>query len=308
MPPTTDLTPKELLRRLAAATPEVVVQAPAPGPGNWVGGPSVVVDGPDVWLAYRLRAPEGAGRGLANVLAQSTDGGLTFAKVARVSSAEFGAASLERPALVKRPDGGWRLYVSCSTVGSKHWWVEALDADTVADLPQGTRTVVLPGDDEEGWKDVVVQVIDGRWLMWACRHPLDGGDDEADRMSTWFATSDDGLAWTLAGPALEATAGVWDQRGARVTEVLRTPDGWLALYDGRASAAENFFERAGVAAGAGPGELRAVAGPVPAAYGVALRYACVVSTPDGLRAYYETGTPDGSHQLVTALLSGVTGR
>ncbi|WP_289032471.1 hypothetical protein, partial [uncultured Arsenicicoccus sp.] len=32
----------------------------------------------------------------------------------------FGAASLERPALV-RLDDGWRLYFSCATPGSKHW-------------------------------------------------------------------------------------------------------------------------------------------------------------------------------------------
>ncbi len=296
------LTPADLLQRLVDAPRTVVVSAPGAGPGQWAGAPYAVPDGDLVWLAYRVRRPEGSGRGLANVLARSTDGGVTFETVATLSSTEFGAASLERPALVRRPDGGWRLYVSCSTPGSKHWWVEALDADSVADLPVGVRTVVLPGDETEAWKDVVVHADADGWHLWACRHPLDGGDDEADRMSTWYATSPDGLAWDVHGPALEPRPGEWDARGVRVTAVRRTEAGWLALYDGRASAAENFHERTGVAVGDSPATLTYAAGPVPAAYGPALRYVSVIETPAGLRAYLETATDDGSHDLVTALL------
>ena len=40
----------------------------------------------------------------------------------------FDCESLERPALVALPGGGWRLYVSCATPGTKHWRVDALDA------------------------------------------------------------------------------------------------------------------------------------------------------------------------------------
>ncbi|MFN8096913.1 MAG: hypothetical protein U0Q21_01280 [Dermatophilaceae bacterium] len=296
------LTASVLLRRLSDAPATVVVPAPQPGPGNWAGAPYAVSEGDTIWLAYRVRRPEGSGRGLANVLARSTDGGVAFETVASLTSTEFGAASLERPALVRRPDGGWRLYVSCATPGSRHWWVEALDADTVADLPVGARTVVLPGDESEAWKDVVVVTDDDGWHLWACRHPLDDGDDEADRMSTWYATSADGLAWTFHGPALEPRPGEWDARGARVTDVRRTDTGWLALYDGRASAAENFHERTGVAVGDSPTTLTYAAGPAPAAYGRALRYASIIETSAGPRVYYETATEDGSHHLVTGLL------
>src|SRR5579875_860566 len=134
----------------------VVIPAPGRGEGFWAGGPSAVRDGDRTWLAYRLRRPVTEGRGYANVVAVSEDG-LHFQTVATVTSAQFECASLERPALVRRPDGGWRLYVSCSTPNSKHWWVEAVDADTVAELPTGTRTVVLPGDADTAWKDVVVR-------------------------------------------------------------------------------------------------------------------------------------------------------
>ena len=295
------LDPAALLARLATAEPVVVARADEPGPGNWVGGPYAARDGDRIALAYRVRKPESRGRGLANIVAVSDDG-LAFTPVATITSDSFGAASLERPALVRRPDGGWRLYVSCSTKNSKHWWVEAIDADTLAGLEAGQRTVVLPGDESQAFKDVIVDIApDGTWRIWACRHPLDGGDDEADRMSTVYGTSADGLAWDLHGPCLLPSPDSWDQRGARVTAVLPRGDEVVALYDGRASADENFFERTGVAVGT-PADLHAVGGPVPAAYGRALRYASLIDTPAGLRAYYEVTTDDGSHALVTALL------
>src|SRR5581483_10866954 len=105
-----------------------------------------LLDDCTIWLAYRLRRPVDQGRGFANVVASSRDG-RSFDTVATVTSDEFDCASLERPALVRRPDGGWRLFVSCSRPGSKHWWVEAVDADEPDELSGGKRTVVLPGDD-----------------------------------------------------------------------------------------------------------------------------------------------------------------
>ena len=47
----------------------------------------------------------------------------------------FGAESFERPVLVPVPGLGWRLYLSCATPGSKHWWVDSLTAPTVEELP-----------------------------------------------------------------------------------------------------------------------------------------------------------------------------
>lgn len=292
---------EETLPLPAAETAVVVVPAPEPGPGNWAGAAAAVLHEGTFWLAYRVRRPIIEGRGVSVVVARSADG-VAFEPVAEVRREAFGAASFERPALVPLPGGGWRLYLSCATPGSKHWWIEALDAATPAELPEGRRTVVLPGSDTAAVKDPVVAVDETGWRMWICRHPLTDAGHE-DRMETDFATSDDGLRWCVHGPVLTGTAGGWDQRGARVTTVLR-PDPLTVLYDGRADAAANWFEQTGLAVAA-DGRLETVGdgaiGRSPHSDG-ALRYATAVPLPDGrTRFYFELARPDGAHDLVTSV-------
>jgi hypothetical protein len=283
---------------LASDPGEVAVQPPGDGDGYWAGGPSVVFEEGVFWLAYRLRRPVDKGRGYANVVARSEDG-VRFEPVTTITNARFGSASLERPALIRRPDGGWRIYISCSTPGSKHWWVEALDADTPDGLADGTRTMILPGDATEAWKDVVVH-RDGRtWSMWGCRHPLDRGDDEADRMTSCYFASDDGLTWSEPETALAPAEEGWDRRGRRLTSVV-PGDTWTAFYDGRGTAAENWYERTAGAVGGGPSAFQPVTGPTP--LGRTLRYLSIATLPDGYRLYWEASREDGANELRTALL------
>lgn len=299
---------------------QVVVPAPNAGPGNWSGAPSAVHVGGTTYLAYRVRQPITEGRGVAVVIARSSDG-VAFERVAEVRRELFGAESLERPALVPLPDGTWRVYFSCATPGSKHWWIEAIDAADLTQLDAGTRTVCLPGDDELAVKDPVVEAPSeltvGEWRMWVCCHPLRPAGHE-DRMHARVATSADGLRWNLGATVLAPRPGEWDARGARVAAVVGH-DPLTVLYDGRATAEANWFERTGVAqaaqaaraagndGAAGISEL--VAGPgAPAGSSHsdgALRYATVVDLPDGSRRlYYELARADGAHDLVTELVDG----
>src|SRR4051794_17175695 len=88
----------------------LVVKAPGDGPGNWAGAPSAVLVDGVYWLAYRVRQPLDRGRGVAVVVAGSDDG-VVFTPVTEVRREQFGAESLERPALVHLGSGGWRLYL-----------------------------------------------------------------------------------------------------------------------------------------------------------------------------------------------------
>lgn len=297
----------------------VVVAPPDGRPGTWAGAPSAVFRDGVHHLAYRLRRPEGEGRGYANVVARSDDG-VHFAPIAEVGKDRFGAESLERPALVVTPAGRWRLYVSCATPGTKHWWVELLEADTPEELATAPSRTVLPGDagltGHQGYavKDPVVQSHGGIWHVWASVHPLDD-PDATDRMTTEYATSPDGVAWTWQGTALAPRPGHWDARGVRISSVIDLGDRLVATYDGRASAGENWEERTGLAVATGEfGRFRSV-GDAPAAIapqvgvpgGHGLRYLDVLALPGGdYRLYYEVTRADGAHELRTELVTAAS--
>ena len=279
----------------------VVVPAPGDEPGNWAGAASAVLVDDVYWLTYRVRRPLREGRGVSVVVARSLDGE-HFVTVAEVRRDEFGAESFERPVLLPRPEGGWRLYLSCATPGSKHWWIEAVDADEPSGLETGQRTLVLPGSAEIAVKDPVILVDESGWRMWVCVHPLTDPGHE-DLMTTAYLTSDDGLAWEWHGTVLSPTGGTWDQRGTRVTAVL-SEDPLTVLYDGRARAEDNWHEATGVARSVDGLTLTADDAPPirsPHADG-ALRYVAAVPTPDGrTRFYFEAARPDGAHDLMTSL-------
>jgi hypothetical protein len=274
------------------------------GPGR-VGPSAQLVEG-TWWLAYRLRRPVGEGRGYGNVVARSADG-VHFTPVAQLGKDGFGAESLERPALVHTPEGRWRLYVSCATPGSRHWRVDLLEAGSVAGLATAVPRTVLPGSDTVAVKDPVLRHDGRRWHLWASVHPLtDPG--ATDRMTTEHATSDDGVDWTWQGTALAGTPGSWDARGVRFTTVVLDGDRSWALYDGRASAAENWEERTGLARASGDGRF-ASSGDGPLLQSPhpphGLRYADAVAVPGGgTRWYYEATRADGAHELRTVLLPG----
>jgi hypothetical protein len=281
----------------------VVVEPPGDEPGAWSGAPSSIVVDSDVYLAYRLRLPIGEGRGISNVVARSHDG-VAFTVVAEVSKDRFDSESLERPAIVRTPSGAWRLYVSAATTGTKHWRVELLEADTPEGLATATPRTVLAGDEAFAVKDPVLHHDEHGWHLWASVHPLERWED-ADRMTTEYATSPDGVHWTWRGTALAPRPGQWDARGVRVSSVRVDGDEITVAYDGRATAGENWEERTGVARGRrlpdgsfGPltAEEREPLGSPYAPNG--LRYLSMVTMPGGgRRLYYEATREDGAHDL-----------
>jgi hypothetical protein len=271
-------------RSVVAAAP------PGSGPGFWAGSSSAALDVDGTFVvAYRVRHGD-AKRG-STVVARSEDGE-RLTTVATLGQERFGAASMERPAIARTGNGGWRLYVCCATPGSKHWWIDALDADDPAKLGDADARTVFPGDDRTGVKDPIVRRTASGWEAWICCHPLDVADAE-DRMSTAYATSDDGLRWTWHRTVLAPRPGRWDARGARLTAIL--PDG-RAAYDGRATKEENFLERTGLARQQVDGRLEPL-GDEPVAD---LRYLDVLPLPGGgHRIWYEARLPDDSHELRT---------
>ena len=276
---------------------QVVVPAPDSGPGNWSGAASAFQADEMTYLAYRVRRPLTEGRGVSTVVSRSLDG-VIFEPVCEVFRDEFGAESFERPVVLRTPEGGWRLYLSCATPGSKHWWIEALDADRPEDLPTGRRTVVLAGDDRVAVKDPVILVDEaGRWHAWICEHPLTDAGDE-DRMTTAYWTSTDGLSWQRHGTVLRPRPGEWDARGTRISTVLSL-DPLVVLYDGRRTAAENWHERTGLARRAGDAYAAVPGDPI-----ADVRYLDVVALPGrGHRIFYEFRLPDDSHELRTELIA-----
>jgi hypothetical protein len=258
--------------------------------GNWIGAASALIHDDYIYLAYRDRHPVEQGRGNRAYVARSPiDNGIHFDTLCVIDKEYMDAESLERPALDVTPDGDWDLYLSCATYGSKHWRIERLRARRPQDFSARTRTAIFPGSAAFGIKDpVLVRGEDLR--IFATLHPLTEGDENADQMISVDAYSGE--------PVMVPEPGAWYRRGTRLTAVV----GGYAYFDGRASAAENFEERTGIARWDGSRYI-AVAGPVSSPFGGgALRYVSAIELPAGrLRLYYESATEYGSHELRTEL-------
>ena len=273
----------------------VVASAPGTGLGNWAGAPGVALGSDGTWvLAYRVREGVTPESGASTVVAVSDDGE-AFTTVARLDKSRFGAMSMERPSVVQLDDGRWRLYTCCATTGSKHWWIDALDADEPAGFASADARTVFPGDGRTAVKDPIVRRNGSSWEALICCHPLDVPDEE-DRMTTAHATSEDGIEWEWQGTVFGPQPGTWYARGARLTAIL---PGGRAAFDGRATKEENWFERTGLARRANGAYEPAT--DVPVSH---VRYLDVVPLPTGgFRLFYESPNPDASHDLLTELVT-----
>ena len=289
-----------------------IVAPPCVGPGCWAGAAGAFVDGRVSYLVYRLRRPH-PGRGYELRIAASNDG-LRYETVWSARKERFGAESMERCALVRMGDR-WRLYPSFVRERDRRWCIGLLEARTVDAFDAGDTTVVL--DPLEigvaAVKDPWLRREGGRWLMFVSYGTLPASQDDGlhatgDALSSGrtlsvsgVATSVDGKRWTWEGPTLWPSASGWDSFTARLSTAVREGDGWVGLYDGSASLAENYEERCGVARSTDLRRWERVSkeGPlIGTARGPGgVRY---VDISDGGDAFFEYTRADGSHELRVA--------
>src|SRR3954447_20573099 len=147
------------LRGTAAAV--VAASAPGAGPGYWAGAPcALLADDGTFVVAYRVRhGHDGVDQ---TVVARSADGE-RLETVAVLEETHFGAAGMERPALVRTPDG-WRLYYCCAaSPPSKAWWVGMVEAPTLEGLAEAEGRTVLAADAERAYKDPIVKRGPAGW-------------------------------------------------------------------------------------------------------------------------------------------------
>ncbi len=125
--------------------------------------------------------------------------------------------------------------------------------------------------------------------------------------TTGLAVSPDGLHYEWLGQVLEPSAGRWDTYASRISTVLCTSHGFVALYDGSASEKENYEERTGVAISGDLYHWIKLSGDKPwivSPFGKGtLRYVDYVTRNNSIFFYYEMARPDGAHELRVAVQS-----
>ena len=289
-----------------------IAAPPCAGPGCWAGAPGAYNDGRDTYLVYRMRRPQ-PGRGYELRIAASHDG-VRYETVWAASKERFGAESIERCALA-RVGESWRLYASFVRHDDRRWRIGLVEGSAIDALDPANMTVVLDPVDVgvAAVKDPWLRRVRGRWLMFVSYGALPATPDPrlhatGDALSTGrtlsasgVATSVDGRLWTWEGPTLWPSESGWDAFTSRLSTAVRDGDGWLGLYDGSASLAENYEERCGLARSR---DLRqweriSVHGP---AIGTAsgpggVRY---VEITEAGEVFYEYTRPDGAHELRVA--------
>jgi hypothetical protein len=286
-----------------------IVAPPCDAAGCWAGAPGAYREESDLYVVYRLRGPRPK-RGYEVVIAASRDGS-RFDKVWSAEKDRFGAESIERCALAHVGDT-WRLYVSFVRHNDRRWRIGLVEARAVDAFDPADLVIVLDPLDLglAAVKDPWFQRVADRWLMFTSYGtlPLSGGTglhDTGDALSTGrtisatgVATSPDGRRWTWEGAVLLPSASGWDSFTSRMSTAVRDGDGWLGLYDGSASLAENYEERCGLVRsrdlrhwervnvdGPSIGTTRGPGG---------VRYVDITAVGD---VFYEYTRPDGAHEL-----------
>ena len=109
----------------------VAAAAPGPGPQNWAGAPSAVLDDDgSIVVGYRVRH---AGELRDKVVIARSEDGERLETVAVLTRGQF-ARRCSSAALGRTETGAWRAWVGVATPGTKHWRIEMLEAPTAEGL------------------------------------------------------------------------------------------------------------------------------------------------------------------------------
>lgn len=297
-----------------------MIEPLAAGPGNWVGACGVVYDteSSEYYLYYRIREPRPV-RGGRCRLARSADG-LNFETIWESSKADYETASIERGGLMRRADGGWRLYISYVDPADDRWRVDLIDAERPDAFHPGDRREVLTAATigAEGVKDPFPFEYEGKvYLLLSYATTLDGLSSEqkeamhasADIYNTGLTKSSSGLAvsedggvsFRWLGDIFSPSESGWDRYAARLSAIAYRAPVFVGFYDGSASFEENYEERLGVATSVDLTQWQRLTPDAPLIQGPgstgSIRYVDFVDFPDHTALYYEMTRPDGSHEI-----------
>ncbi|MAG34948.1 MAG: hypothetical protein CL878_01655 [Dehalococcoidia bacterium] len=303
------------------AAGETILEPTGTSTGYWVGAPCITYDPAQrrYLLSYRVRVPRELGRGIETRIAASHDG-RAFETIWSARKEAFGSASVERFALVRRPDGsGWLLFPSYVDGADDRWRIDVIEAERPEAFDVRTRRQVFTAADVgvEGVKDPVVVLVGRQYHMLIsyatrpagtfAREELHGTADIYNTgkttSSTGLATSTDGRHWQWQGEVFAPRAGTdaWDAYAARVGCIVSTPPVFTAFYDGSASVAENYEERTGLAQSWDLRRYERLTPDDPALVSPhasgSLRYLDAITVGRAVWFYYEYARPDGSHEL-----------
>jgi len=296
--------------------PEVsnLVRAPlGDGPGWWAGAPGATFDAQSntFYLVYRQRQPRELGRGVELRIAAS-DNGIAFTDIWALPKTSLDALSVERASLIRGLDGRWLLYLCYVYPEDGRWRVGLVEADEPDAFDVTTMTTLLIPEDFGAirMKDPNVFII-GRMtyllVTYATEEPAPNG---LPFYRTGIAMSGDGRRFQWMGdatpmmnyPALPNAGPAWDGHCRRIGAMVPLETGgWLAFYDGSASADENYEERTGIAQTFDLRTFYSLTPDHPALFSRhatgCLRFVDVVQVGRELFYYYEIARADGAHEL-----------
>ncbi len=302
------------------------------GPGWWAGAPSAHFDAisGQFYLVYRLRQPRDQGRGVECRIAVS-DNGIAFTDIWALPKASLGALSIERASLIRTEDGIWRLYLGYVDPIDRRWRISTLHAPEPDAFSVSTLQPLLTADSIgcEGVKDPNLFHIGAAYYM-LCSYAAYVGESPADlpaadlhasgdayntgkiQSRTGAAISGDGIRFhwlgdisptAYCGPGATVHGGQeWDDYCRRISTLLPLEaGGYLALYDGACTVAENYEERTGLATSFDLKTFYSLSPDGPALQSPyasrSLRYVDVLPVGRELFYYFEMARTDGAHEL-----------